>query len=123
MNIFSILSERSNDWNKTRKEFLKNNNSCRACGKNTDLQVHHIEPFHINPNRELDTTNLITLCSNCHLVFGHLMDWKSWNTDVITDSANYLNKIKNRPRYITIQNIKYSYIHKIIQRIKHYVKK
>lgn len=123
MNIFTILSNRSNDWTKTRKEFLKNNNSCKACGKTTDLEVHHIEPFHINPSRELDITNLITLCSNHHLVFGHLMDWKSWNINVVKDCAEYLDKVQNRPRHITIQNIKYNYWNKIIESIKKYVQK
>lgn len=118
MNIFTILSNRSNDWTRVRKEFLKQNNSCKACGKTTNLEVHHIEPFHINPSRELDITNLITLCSSHHLVFGHLMDWKSWNINVIQDCEEYLNKVKNRPNNIIVQGVKYNYRHQIIEIIK-----
>lgn len=89
---------RSPKWSFVRKEHLKHNNICAACGRDTKLEVHHIEPVHLNPDRELDPTNLITLCDNpCHFVFGHLMNYKSWNNNVINDCAVYLNKVKNRP--------------------------
>lgn len=66
--------------------------------------MHHIEPFHVNPSRELDPDNFITLCGkNCHLVFGHLMDYTSWNTDVVQDAKVYLNKVQNRPYKIKKQ--------------------
>jgi hypothetical protein len=69
-----------------------------GCGTNNGLEVHHIEPFHLNPEKELDTNNLITLCKkHCHLAIGHLMDYKSWNPDVVDDAGVYLNKVKNRP--------------------------
>jgi hypothetical protein len=74
-----------------------------ACGSCKKIEVHHIEPFHSNPSRELDLTNLITLCVNCHFVFGHLMDYSSWNVDVINDSSVYLNKVNNRPYSIKVQ--------------------
>lgn len=70
-----------------------------ACGSCTKPEVHHIVPVHLNPDLELDPENLITLCDKyCHFVFGHLMDYKSWNVDVVGDSAEYLQKIKNKPR-------------------------
>lgn len=101
--LWSIFSkfqyfDRSWKWKEVRKNHLKQQPVCQACGKIEDLEVHHIEPVHINPNRELDPSNLITLCSkNCHFIFGHLMDYKSWNPDVIQDSNNYFHKLKNRP--------------------------
>jgi len=70
-----------------------------ACGACKKLEVHHIVPVHLNPDLELDPENLITLCDKyCHFIFGHLMDYKSWNVDVVNDSAEYLQKIKNKPR-------------------------
>ena len=91
-------ANRSSKWSSVRKEHLKNNNSCAACGRSSKLEVHHIEPVHKNPHKELDPSNLITLCdSPCHLLFGHLMNYKSWNDSVIKDCEIYLNKIKNRP--------------------------
>lgn len=89
---------RSPKWRSVRNEHIKKHNTCAACGRNKKLEVHHIEPVHLNPDRELDPTNLITLCDNpCHFVFGHLMDYKSWNPSVINDCDSYLNKINNKP--------------------------
>lgn len=89
---------RSPEWSSVRKEHLKDNNICAACGRKTKLEVHHIEPVHMNPDRELDPSNLITLCDDtCHLLFGHLMNYKSWNVDVVQDCEYYYDKITNRP--------------------------
>jgi hypothetical protein len=102
--MFNFYSSRSSQWTNVRKQHLKDNNSCCACGKKDKLEVHHIEPYHVNPNRELDPSNLITLCKSCHFIIGHLMDWTSWNIDVISDSRVYLNKVKNRPYQIRTQS-------------------
>lgn len=104
--MWYILSERSNQWSVVRKEHLKKEPHCMACGSVKKLEVHHIEPFHINPERELDLTNLITLCSSCHLTFGHLMDYTSWNSSVREDTSVYYQKVINRPHKIVTQNVK-----------------
>lgn len=90
-------TERSPHWATTRKEFIKENNVCASCGCKAGLNVHHKEPFHIKPELELDPNNLITLCRDHHFFIGHLMDQKSYNVDVEKDSADILEKIKNRP--------------------------
>ena len=103
--MFSILgfgrlryAVRSTRWRTVRKEFIKNNNSCAACGSTKDLEVHHVIPVHIDESKELDMDNLITLCSeSCHILFGHLMDFKSHNPTVREDCALISNKIKTRP--------------------------
>jgi 5-methylcytosine-specific restriction endonuclease McrA len=103
--MFSILgfgrlryAIRSPRWRTVRKEFIKNNNSCAACGSTKDLEVHHVIPVHIDESKELDMDNLITLCSeSCHILFGHLMDFKSHNPMVREDCALMSNKIKTRP--------------------------
>lgn len=92
------FANRSPKWSNIRKEHLKSYPNCAACGKNTKLEVHHIEPVHISPEKELDPQNLITLCDTpCHLIFGHLMNYKSWNKNVVSDCSVYLNKVKERP--------------------------
>lgn len=91
-------SNRSWQWKDVRKKHLESQPYCQACGRKDNLEVHHIVPVHINPSRELDGSNLITLCSKgCHLMFGHLMDYKSWNPHVVADCQSYLSKIKERP--------------------------
>lgn len=94
---FTFLS-RSSKWPKLRKEFLKAYPTCAACGSNKDLEVHHIVPVSIDPSKELQYSNLITLCSKpCHFLFGHLNNYKSYNKDVIKDCSYFLYKINNRP--------------------------
>lgn len=95
---FLRFAYRSPKWSSVRKEHLISQPNCAACGRNKKLEVHHIEPVHINPDRELDPSNLITLCDDpCHFLFGHLMDYKSWNNDVVNDCEVYFNKVKNKP--------------------------
>lgn len=91
-------AQRSSKWSKVRKDFLSVNNYCAACGsRDKKLEVHHKIPVHINPDLELEISNLITLCADpCHLVFGHLMNFKYYNTDIDNDAPVYLNKVKNR---------------------------
>lgn len=93
---FAVRSPR---WADVRKNFLKENPTCIACGRSKKLEVHHKKPVHLSPELELDPSNLVTLCADpCHFLFGHLMNFKSYNKDVIEDSAVYLNKVKNRPK-------------------------
>lgn len=97
---FGILryAARSSKWNKVRKDFLKNNPRCAACGSDNDIEIHHIVPVHVDPSLELDTNNLIPLCAkSCHLLMGHLMDYKSWNVNVIKDCEYLKTQIQNRP--------------------------
>lgn len=83
---------RSPQWPIVREAHIKENPSCIICGGTISLQVHHIHPFHIHPELELDPNNLVTLCTgnptiNCHLKFGHFGNFASkWNP-VIKDEA------------------------------------
>lgn len=89
---------RSPKWTQVRKEHIKNNPFCIACGRDKKLEVHHIVPVHISPELELAPSNLVTLCADpCHLLFGHLMNFKSYNKMVIEDCSVYLDRVKNRP--------------------------
>ncbi len=74
---------RSPHWGKVRKEHLKKEPVCQWCGGKKRLQVHHIIPFHVNPAKELDPRNLITLCEkkglDCHLEKGHLGNFRQFD--------------------------------------------
>jgi hypothetical protein len=84
---YGEISLRSKLWNKTRIAFIKKNPFCAYCKSITYLQVHHIKPFHIWPELELNPENLVVLCENpninCHFKIGHLEDWKSYNPLVL----------------------------------------
>lgn len=92
---------RSSKWPKVRQCHLQSQNKCQYCGNSEELEVHHIKPFHLFPEMELDTNNLITLCEdkkfNCHIKMGHNGNWKSYNDHIKQDcdkknkrGANYL---------------------------------
>lgn len=90
---------RSSKWPALRKEHLKKQPCCMACGSCVKPEVHHIIPVHLDSAKELDPDNLITLCDKyCHFVFGHLMHYKSWNINVINDAKQYLDNINKRPK-------------------------
>lgn len=92
---------RSGHWPKVRSEHLKKEPICQVCGSKDNLNVHHIQPYHLNPSLELDPDNLITLCEgppvNCHILFGHFLKWVSFNPNVRVDCATFQKKIKDRP--------------------------
>ena len=93
-------TRRSNKWRKVRAQFLKDNPRCAICSSKLLIEVHHCIPFHIAPDIELDTDNLITLCENkkyginCHLLVGHLGNYKRVNTQVKIDAITWNLKIK-----------------------------
>ncbi len=93
---------RSAKWPQVEKEFIKNNPTCLVCGKKgsllNPLNVHHLTPFHKDISLELVNSNLRTLCRQHHFLFGHLMSWASWNSDLDTDSRIWNDKLKNRPK-------------------------
>jgi hypothetical protein len=78
---------RSPEWHRVEKEHLAKEPECQWCGATACLQVHHIKPFHLAPELELDPDNLITLCEeggylNCHLTHGHHGDFRDFNLQI-----------------------------------------
>ena len=59
------LSLRSPHWHTVRKHYLEQHNKCAACGRTEHLQVHHIEPFHLHPDKELDINNMPPEWKSC----------------------------------------------------------
>lgn len=92
---------RSSHWPAVRNAFLNDHPTCAVCGTTKDLEVHHVRPVHLYPERELDPNNLITLCEhparNHHLLFGHLLSFSAFNPHVRDDAALWQQKISNRP--------------------------
>lgn len=82
-------SGRSHLWDEVRDSHLALHPTCAACGGTESLQVHHIVPFHVEASRELDPSNLITLCMgerDCHLHVGHGGAFRFYNPDVVRDA-------------------------------------
>lgn len=91
--IRAITKGRSPHWRACRKRFLQTNPTCATCGSAKNLDVHHIQPYHLVPLMELEENNLITLCMDkyeCHFRIGHGRDYKSYNPLVREDAKSLM---------------------------------
>jgi hypothetical protein len=102
---------RSGQWPRVRDEHLQREGCCQVCGGKSELNVHHIRPYHLFPKLELDPDNLITLCEgstvNCHILFGHLLNWASYNRHVVEDAKEWRSKIIQRPRTVGTEFVRF----------------
>ena len=96
--------KRSSKWGEVKKQHLKEYPTCASCGTSNKLEVHHIKPFHLHPDLELEQSNLITLCmeSDCHLLVGHGDNFKAYNPNVV-DNANIV--LQSSTKASTLQQI------------------
>lgn len=91
-----LLAARSPKWNAVKTAFLKKHPKCAVCETETNVEVHHIVPFHMDKTRELDTTNLMSMCKCHHFTFGHLCNWKKVNCMIVRDAKEWNAKIKSK---------------------------
>lgn len=93
MRDVGVDAKRSSHWPTVEKHFREAHPSCAACGSTNRLNVHHCKPFHLDPELELDPSNLITLCMDtkeCHLHIGHGGSFKQYNPQVREMAAEAL---------------------------------
>lgn len=80
---------RSPEWRALEQAHLRAQPRCAACGGTSHLQVHHVRPYHVWPELELEPRNLLTLClaegCSAHLTLGHGGRWTAWNPKVRAD--------------------------------------
>lgn len=84
----SSISLRSEKWPSIEKDIINKYKCCAACGSIQHLQVHHIQPFHLHPELELQESNLIILCmseNECHLRIGHGDLFRAYNPLLMKD--------------------------------------
>lgn len=92
-----LMTIRDNRWPRLRKAFLVANPQCAVCVTAVEVVPHHVKPVHLFPELELDPDNLITFCPPHHLLFGHLMNWRAYNPQVIADAWGWKQHIEKRP--------------------------
>ena len=88
-----FAGERSSQWPKVRKAYVKLHPVCELTGIGKDLNVHHIRPFQYFPELELDKSNFITLTNadvwglhyGMHILVGHLGNFKYYNPNLRKD--------------------------------------
>jgi len=88
---------RSQEWPKIRRAYLRNFDACAVCNTTKRLSAHHLLPFQLYPESELDMKNLITLCPAHHLFIGHLGRWASFNINAVEDAAIWKERFRSRP--------------------------
>lgn len=90
---------RSSKWPAFAKKMIEEHPFCAACGATELLQCHHVDPYHLAPEKELLPENVIVLCMKyrCHLTLGHFCSWYSNNDNVVKDAAAFLKKVQSRP--------------------------
>jgi len=93
-------AKRSPDWPRVRAKHLQRHPTCKVCGSDEKLEVHHIKSFHEHPELELNNYNLITLCESkkygvdCHRFIGHLGSYKKINKNCKADAETWARKLK-----------------------------
>ena len=91
-------AKRSSRWAAVRDAFLRGQR-CSVCGGRRNLVAHHVIPFHLAPDLELEHSNLIALCEakrygiNCHLLLGHIGNWRRANPVILADVAYWHQRI------------------------------
>lgn len=70
---------RSSKWNSVRKAHLLQYPKCCVSGLKTNLDVHHVKPYYLFPDLELDFDNLRTISRPYHFLIGHLCNWSRYN--------------------------------------------
>lgn len=96
--IGTLAAPRSAAWRSLRKKHLEENPRCIVCGSRKNTVPHHVVPFSVDPSKELDPANLVTLCENatfnCHLFFGHLKRWDRHNRHVVEDARFWRSRME-----------------------------
>lgn len=87
---------RSSEWTPVRNAVIAAHPECAICeasGPSANLNVHHKCPFHRCPERELQASNLRTLCRKDHGHVGHAcgdgkMNWGLCDNPKLDEAIN-----------------------------------
>lgn len=76
----SAITQGARRLSSTRKAmnaYRDANPRCAWCGRDKHLEVHHVEPVSVAPEKAGDPNNMIMLCRKpaCHQVIGHEGDF------------------------------------------------
>lgn len=96
--LLALTKPRSSHWEPLRNAVVKDHPFCAFCGYTFHLNVHHIRPFHLHPELELERNNLIVLGEACpsgnhHYLIGHFLNWHKFNPAVVLDATRFLGAI------------------------------
>jgi hypothetical protein len=75
----SVYANRSPKWPEVEKQHLKSHPACVVTGALRNVEVHHVLPFHLYPEFELEFWNLRTVTRDMHFLYGHCRNWSWYN--------------------------------------------
>lgn len=90
------VAARSKGWSRVRRKYAKKNPRCAITGSKK-IQIHHRQPVHLFPEKELDPNNLISLRRDVHLIIGHLGSFYSYNKSIDKDVKVWRKRFITRP--------------------------
>ena len=72
------------------------NPECAWCGRSKKLEVHHIEPVSVSPDKAGDESNFMMLCRKpaCHQMIGHNGDWGGSYVENIVEICSTRDVVK-----------------------------
>jgi len=84
----NVTEDFQNTWNLKWQRFKYNywkfyKKQCAVCGYEKKIELHHIEPRHLFPEKALEEKNMIPLCKDCHFHIGHWNNFKEYNKNII----------------------------------------
>lgn len=94
--VNAMAADRSGKWPAVRAAYWEAHPTCEACGAEP-VEIHHVHPFHLWPESELDPANLVALCDDCHRLIGHLGNYKAYNPLVREYAARFKAMVDARP--------------------------
>ena len=105
LNLFrpdtSFGARRDKDWRRESKAFKKGK-VCAMTGTKKKLQVHHVFPVWLFPEKEMDKRYWIVLSGKKlygvvpHLFLAHLGNYRRYNPNIVKDAAKWYNILKGR---------------------------
>jgi hypothetical protein len=98
--VFIAEAARDPRWQSFRNKMVEGKR-CAICGSADNLTAHHKKPFFEHPELELEPSNIEILCENssrnCHFIFGHLMNWQTYNDD-LDNTIAYFQLLRKRAK-------------------------
>lgn len=102
--IFESSHPRSPKWPAFEKRIIEAHPFCSFCGQiesKVKLVGHHIQPYHLHPDLELEESNILVVGETCttgnhHLLLCHYGNWSKWNPDARHLAELFLKNIQEK---------------------------
>ena len=88
-----VITGRSPRWPAFVHQLLRERPLCEGCGRRSETG-HHVIPFHVRPDLELDPGNVVPVCPPCPFVVCHGGNWQLYIPTARADLAAHLARVR-----------------------------